>query len=97
MKVTWYISWKKIIDFGFTGVQTRQTIYLVYLKKFRFQTKSQNFQRIKYVQHFWVFIQSYRANSKRQKPRKPHLSGKRISEMLFHVRIDPENNGGHMV
>ena len=38
MKVTWYISWKKVTDFGFTGVQTLQTIYLVYLKSFVFKT-----------------------------------------------------------
>ena len=52
-----------------------------------FSKKNQNFQRIKYGQHFWVFVLSSRANSKRQETRKPHFSGKRISEMLFHVRI----------
>ena len=79
----WYISWKEITDFGFTGVQTLQTIYLVYLKSFVFK-KTQNFQRIKYVRHFWVFDLSYGANSRRQKLRKPHFSGKQISEMIFH-------------
>ena len=83
MKVTCYISWNKIIEFGFTGVQTPQTIYLVYLKSFVFK-KPQNFQRIKYVRHFWVFDLSYRANSRIQKLRKPHFSGKQISEMIFH-------------
>ena len=83
MKVTCYISWNKIIEFGFTGVQTSQTIYLVYLKSLVFE-KTQNFQRTKYVRHFWVFDLSYRANSRRQKLRKPHFSGKQISEMIFH-------------
>ena len=83
MKVTCYISWNKIIEFGFTGVQTSQTIYLVYLKSLVFE-KTQNFQRTKYVRHFWVFDLSYGANSRRQKLRKPHFSGKQISEMIFH-------------
>ena len=83
MKVTCYISWNKIIEFGFTGVQTSQTIYLVYLKSLVFE-KTQNFQRTKYVRHFWVFDLSYRANSRRQKLRKPHFSGKQTSEMIFH-------------
>ena len=83
MKVTCYISWNKIIEFGFTGVQTSQTIYLVYLKSLVFE-KTQNFQRTKYLRHFWVFDLSYGANSRRQKLRKPHFSGKQISEMIFH-------------
>ena len=83
MKVTCYISWNKIIEFGFTGIQTSQTIYLVYLKSLVFE-KTQNFQRTKYVRHFWVFDLSYRAKSRRQKLRKPHFSCKQISEMIFH-------------
>ena len=94
MKVMWYISWKKITDFGFTGVQTLQTIYLVYLKSFVFK-KTQNFQRIKYVWHlnmsgisgflFWA-IEPIRTYGNGGKLRKSHFSGKRISvsEMLFH-------------
>ena len=45
MKVTCYISWNKIIEFGFTGVQTPQSIYLVYLKSFVFK-KTQIFKEL---------------------------------------------------
>lgn len=34
MKVTWHISWKKLIHFGLTWVQILQTIYLAYLGSF---------------------------------------------------------------
>ena len=82
----WYISWKKITEFGFTRVPTLPTIHLVYLKSFVFR-KNQNFQRTKYVRHFWVFVLSYRPiwkDGNGGKFRRPYFSSKRIAEMLFH-------------
>ena len=82
--VVYYL--KEINSFGFTGVQTLQTIYLVYLQNFVFK-KSQNFQRIKSVRHSEFSLlasEPIRIDENGGKFRKPTFSGKRISEMLFH-------------
>ena len=87
MKVTWYISWKKIIDFGFTGVETLQTICLVDLKSFVFKKKLKFFKELNMSGisgfSFWA-IERIRKEGNGVIFRRPHFSGKRIREMLFH-------------
>ena len=84
MKVICYISWKKLIHLVLLEFKPfKPSIWYIY-KIF----KESNMSGISGFS-FWA-IQPIRKDENGEKFRKPHFSGKRITEMLFHgVRIDP--------
>ena len=86
MKVTWYISWKKLIHLVLLEFRPfKPSIWYIY--KILFSKKVKIFKELKVsgISEFSLLAsEPIRIDENSEKFRKPTFSGKRISEMLFH-------------